>query len=514
MQFTTDTRAVSEVIGAILVFGLLIALLAIMQTQAVPAANERVEFEHSQGVQSDLTKFHEAASRVAATGTPESARVQMGTTYPTRLLFFNPRNPSGELRVAGNQTATIHNIRAVDSHIDDYINNNITGLQTKRLEYRPNYNEYDHPPVMVLEYGAVYRDYGDQVTIDDPGQVISGNSISLTFFNGDMARTTGGSMSLEAQATSSPARTVTVEPNDNDEPIILEIPSNLNASQWEDILEDESNVEAVGETTDGMVGIALNETETYTLRMAQIGIGSGVPTPEATYVARADNRQLQFGEATRLPIEVRDRYNNPVSGESINLSVSNGGFENGTQTIESTTTEDGQPSALYSGSDEGVVELEASFVREPSDPSFDPDDNKEDIRFNVTFDPRSDQIDPVIRQADLSEDDYSVCGNFGDESLPVVGDLLRCLNTTSASQLIVDYNVTDTGGAGLDYIELTLIGSDGDVLLMTTESLRGSQDDGVFRSPQIRADETGVPESVELTVFDRNGNADSASGNI
>ena len=58
LNFDSDERGVSEVLGAILVFGILVVLLATIQTQAIPAANEQVEFNHNQEVQSDLVGFN------------------------------------------------------------------------------------------------------------------------------------------------------------------------------------------------------------------------------------------------------------------------------------------------------------------------------------------------------------------------------------------------------------------------------------------------------------------------
>jgi len=513
MNFITDNRGVSEVVGAILVFGLFVALLAVFQTTAIPAANEEVEFKHSQQVQSDLVEFSSATSRVSSSGDPESVKVQMGTSYPTRLLFFNPQNPTGQIRLAGNQTASIQNVTATDEETREYIDGSITNLEAKRLEYSANYNEYQDPPTNILEYGTVYRAFDNQTVIDDPGKVVSGNDISLTLFAGNLSRASGGSLSLEAEPTSAPARTVTVEPSGG--PMVLRLPSRLNASRWEELLSEEENVEDVRSAGGGdFVEIELNETKEYNLRMPQIGVGSDTPDTEATYVTRASNRQLQIGEANRLPIEVRDRYNNPVSGESINISVDTGQFQNGNQTIETTTTDDGQPSARYTGSGAGVVEVKASYTRKPSNSTFNPD-NTEDIRFNVSFNPRLDQTDPTIQDATLSEDAFTVCTSFDDVTIPVISDTVTsCLTTATVSQMIVDYDVTDTGGSGLDYIELAVVDSNGNTLMNSTERVQGAQSQGIFRSPQINHDEAGEPTSVDIRVYDRNGNSDNTTEDL
>ncbi|PSQ24469.1 hypothetical protein BRD01_03805, partial [Halobacteriales archaeon QS_8_65_32] len=67
----------------------------------------------------------------------------------------------------------------------------------------------------------------------------------------------------------------------------------------------------------------LKRNETYRLRMAKIGVGSGASSTSAAYlttipsftgpVAENDTRQVR--------VEVRDRYNNPIQGKMVNLTI-------------------------------------------------------------------------------------------------------------------------------------------------------------------------------------------------
>ena len=144
------------------------------QTQAIPAANEQVEFNHNQEVQSDLVGFNEATSDVASEGEPKSIKIQMGTSYPTRLFFINPPQPGGEIRTAGDESVSIYNINATDENTRKYIDGSMENLSTRRLEYDPTYNEYRSAPVTVVEYGAVYRDFEDATIIDDESELVRG----------------------------------------------------------------------------------------------------------------------------------------------------------------------------------------------------------------------------------------------------------------------------------------------------------------------------------------------------
>lgn len=520
LSFDSDERGVSEVIGAILVFGLLVVLLGIIQTQAIPAANQQVEFNHNQEVQSDLVSFNEATSDVASEGEPRSVKIQMGTSYPTRLFFLNPPQPGGEIRMAGDESVSIYNVNATDKNTRKYIDGSMEDLSTRRLEYDPTYNEYRSAPVTVLEYGAVYRDFEDTTIIDDESELVRGNTISLTLLNGNLSRGQSTALSLEAQATSAPARTVQIEADETADDIKLNIPSNLGVSEWREMVGGEEYVEGVGRNG-SMIEIRLDSSQSYNLRVPQIGVGSSVPQPNATYTTRSSSRRLQIGRANTLPVEVRDRYNNPVSGESVNLSVDDGEFENGAQTIESNTSKQGRPTARYFGGDQGVVEVEASFARKPSDQSFDPENNPADIRMDVAFDPRLDTEDPSINSYSVNATRFNVCTAFQNET--VVTDvtipedtadlsedtdqstILACATTTNATAISVRYDVSDSGGSGLNYIELSVTNETGGVIVNKTHKLTGNNEQGTFFTPQIIHSQRGEPKDVSIRVYDRNG---------
>jgi hypothetical protein len=517
-RFSADERGVSEVIGAILVFGLLVALLAILQAQAIPAANKEVEFNHNQEVQSDFVNFNSAMSEVGTKGTPKSVKIQMGTTYPSRLLFFNPGPPGGEIRSAGSGSVGIYNVNATNEDTRKYIDGSVTDLTSRRLEYDPTYNEYRDAPVTTLEYGTVYRDFDSTTIIDDETNLIQGNTISLTLLNGNLSRGQSTALSLEAQATSAPARTVTIQPDQSGQNITLVIPSRLNASQWDEMLADEPNVRGVV-PNGSRVEIRLEGSKAYNLRSPQIGVGSGVPEPQSRYVTRSSNRQLRIDQANILPIEVRDKYNNPVSGESVNISVDDGRFQStGGQFVEANTTADGRPSVNYFGGVQGVVRVNASYENfpGPSSSEWDPENDPDDITMLVTFDPRTDDEDPVINNIAVNRTDYNVCTAFQNVTVEEVPDdatdatdtntILTCLTTDDASVIVVDYNVSDAGGSGLDYIELGIKNATGGVILNKTHKLRGALQEGRFFTPQIIHSDRGEPSEVEVRVFDRNNN--------
>lgn len=392
MELKTDDRGVSEVIGAILVFGLLVALLAVMQTYAVPLANADVEFNHNQEVQSDLVEFLETSSRTASEGSTESTKIQMGTTYPARLLFFSPNNPAGEIRTVGDEPARVDNIVAADPTVEKYIQDSTDDLETKRIEYRPGYNEYRDPPTTVLEYGVLYNDFGEERVIENHGSVVNGNSINLMFFAGDLSRTSGTALSLESKPTSAPARTVTVRPEDPNQDVTITIPSRLTADEWEEVLSDEisdGNVEGVVNGQGETVVIHLDPTvNRYTLRMPKIGVGAAIEEPPARYIIGEDGTSGIVGldNSRDVTFEVRDKYNNPVRGETVYIG-DDSSMAGSLEDEELTTDSQGQVHVRYNAPSSEVEDtIRVSFEEDPDDQggNFDPENDPADLEYDVT----------------------------------------------------------------------------------------------------------------------------------
>ncbi|QLD86976.1 Ig-like domain-containing protein [Natronomonas halophila] len=332
MTFTNDTRGVSEVVGAILVFGVLVALLAIMQTQAVPAANQQVEFEHSQDVQGDFAGFHATASEVANSGDKQSVSIKTGTGYPTRMLFFNPPRVQGSLSTSENQTVTIENATATDPEVDDYLNGSDVKVDTRTLHYNVTYNELQNAPQIRYEYGILYSRFRSGTTVQNPGSVIDDTDINLLFMAGDYSRTAGDTQSVDVRPVSAPARPVTIEGEGNND-ITLELPTDLPVSVWQEYYGDQSHV-TIQNGTAGTVRITLDGDRRYTLRMAGLGLESGVDKPDAHYIVPAEDAVTDVGAGgnTSVIFEVRDKYNNPVAGEEVEIEL-----DGNTQTVNTSS---------------------------------------------------------------------------------------------------------------------------------------------------------------------------------
>ena len=346
LNFNSDERGVSEVIGAILVFGILVTLLGIIQTQAIPAANEQVEFNHNQEVQSDLTQLQESVSQVVRDGDRQSVSVSLGTTYPTRLFFFNPPNPSGAIRSTDAQTAEIvaqgGNLESPEGQVNERIQNPSApgnpfelSFELRSLVYEPNYNEYRNPPSVVSEYGIMYLSSRDSPVVIENRPVVDGTTISLVSTAGEFDRSSTATRSFGVDAAPAPTTTVPIR---HDNPgagsIVLTLPTGLEQEQWDSIVSGQSNVISanVNPTANEVVielesGTSSNPIE-YELKVPRYEVDNSAPNPNPTYVATdaGSSKRVPPGEGIEVTAEVRDEYNNPIPGELVTFDAP--GFTN------------------------------------------------------------------------------------------------------------------------------------------------------------------------------------------
>ncbi|MFB6178822.1 MAG: hypothetical protein ABEI77_03745 [Halorientalis sp.] len=328
---TMGERGVSEVLGAVLIFGLVILLIAMIQLNAVPAANQRVEFEHNQRVQGDMQGAQELISRTAATGIEGTIKIEAGTGYPTRLFLFNPPRSTGNLDLVDSGQLTMSHVTASGA-AGDYLTGADRSFTTEALRYRPHYNEYRNAPATIYENGVLYNQYENaESVVQQRGSLVSGRRISLVMLQGQLSTASSNSVPLGVTPISGPARTVSV--TDDGTPITLTIPTSLTAADWQSILSDElvangGYVTAIrpGPRT-GTISVEFKQGVTYDLRLAAIGIGTGfnqTATPQYLVDASGDGTVVPEGGTGQLTAEVRDRYNNPVNNVTVAAATATG----------------------------------------------------------------------------------------------------------------------------------------------------------------------------------------------
>ncbi|WP_276257476.1 DUF7289 family protein [Haloglomus litoreum] len=404
-------RGVSEVLGAILVFGLVLAVLALVQLSAVPAANQQIEFEHSQRIEGDFQQLDEAIEGAATGGARETTPLELGTRYPPRLFLLNPPPVSGDISTRAS-AVRVSGFQAVDPEAREYLQGNLPVFESRALNYSADYNEYSAEPQIGYENGVLYKRFAEddqQQVVVDRGALVSGRRITITTLTGGLATQQVDELSLDAVPVSSATRPIGVTTTGG---ATIRVETALSENTWkEDILGSEydqagnqddryvSDIEctsgaADSEPCNGELVITF-EPGTYNLRMAKVGLGSGFDEEPPQYLTsvEGDDSSILETQTQRLTVEVRDRYNNPVSGVEVPFSTTDGEFEiSGSGSATVTTDEDGQASVVFEPTGTGDAEIEAGDVD-----LGDANSNRDDYE-RVTF-------DVSVSSATITDDD-------------------------------------------------------------------------------------------------------------
>ncbi|WP_255149641.1 Ig-like domain-containing protein [Halorarius halobius] len=417
-ELTLDSRAVSETIGAILVFGLLVAVISVIQVQAVPDANAEIEFDHSQEVTNDMANLRVATWEAVASGNSREAAVKLGVDYPARLLFYNPPPASGRLSTTDRANITVENVTSSTQAGTLFDNVPVYRVGTKALTYDINYNVYGSEPVRTLEPTAYYERF-DNETLVKSSSFIDGREISLVAVGGNYSEGGVTAEAVTAKSLSGPMSEYEVS-NNASGPINVTVPTKLSLEKWNETLSDEYTPSGASVNGSGTVAgnghisavrykprsgefnhlTVVLEPGQYTFRTAKVGFGTGGdPGPRYLTTTVTDKRST-------AGVIVRDEFHNPVGGVTLWANTSSGTLSNGTvsaQSVRVTTGPNGVATVERVGATATTVEF------------------SEDLNNSGTVEPKLEELD----------------GFFGGKDAPIVlGDASQANNDELTIELV------------------------------------------------------------------------------
>jgi len=370
MGFRDANRGQAIQVGAILLFALLILGISIYQATVVPQQNARVEFNAYQEATDDMVSVRDDVVTAGTEGTAASTTVETGATYPARSIFINPGAPSGTVSTASGSNVTVSGVRPVDSEADNtrtFWNETSGSYETNRVTFTPSYNEFDGSPVTVAGQG-VYRLPEGRVLPISTGSTISGNRITLVTVRSDLGAS-GRSVSVTADPVSTATRTVVVTGTGGT--FNVTVPTPIPASAWNDTVAPDvvanPNVVTTDPIGDDSVRIEFNGSRQYELRLAAVELraqsdSSAVQQPDGSYlIGLTGNETISTNGTSPVAVEVRDRYNNPVSGVDVTFNITAGDATfagSGTGRVVTTDGSGRAPVALRPGGS-GTITVEA-----------------------------------------------------------------------------------------------------------------------------------------------------------
>jgi hypothetical protein len=372
MRFWGDDRAVTVQIGAVILLGFLVVSLSLYQATVVPNENRQVEFQHNQRVQADMLEVRNAILGTAATGSAAPATVELGTRYPTRTVAVNPSPPSGTLSTSELGNISVKNATADDASTSgadypetaDFWNGTTHNYTTSALEYRPSYANYDGAPTTVYENGIVYNRFQAGNVTRSGQPVVAGTRISLVALDGELSRGGSSSLLVDPRAVSVSTRTISITNASATENVSVVVPSELEAQDWTDLLNETGDYDPAADPTDGAyvyevrnhsagVELYFEAETTYQLKLSKVGVGSGVGDTEPAYLTSAEDltRDPFADRNYSFVVESRDKYNNPI-GTRVEANVRSG-----------TVVEPGRYRYQYDASSVGPDWVNVTYVR-------------------------------------------------------------------------------------------------------------------------------------------------------
>lgn len=289
-----DNRAVSTLIGVVLLFGVFVILLSVYQAQLVPSQNKQVEFNHFQTVENEMTQFRADVLNAKRNGEERSATVTLGTRYPSRLIGVNPPDPSGSLRTTNQGEVEF-------SGLGGYAATTLCSggeastVESASVVYDSGYHELRDVESVSYENTFTARSFReaalfgpqDLVETDSDGNV---QTLDLVILTGDYSETRVDTVTIDINATES--NETTRDPS-NDQ-FTLTVPSQFSPDEWENEVLSGVSVTATENTAGDAdrVDLTFDTTDEVSLKCAAVGVGEQSPTvaydPLAGVVAGED----------------------------------------------------------------------------------------------------------------------------------------------------------------------------------------------------------------------------------
>jgi hypothetical protein len=537
-------------IGAVLLFGFLVVAFAGYQASILPQQNADVEFNHNQEVQQDMIELRNGILGTASTGTGRPVTVALGSEYPARSVGINPPPASGAVRtipVGTRNRFTVNNTEGQDGETVDYWDGTTNRtFETRAIRYRPSYNELDNAPNTVYEHSVLYnrgpRNGGVSTKTDQA--LVDGKTVSLVALRGELDRTGSGAVSVDPSPDTAPPRTVSV--TDGSGPVQVTLESNLPNSTWQELLASELDPDTTaGDASDGddrylavascatpdpdpcgTLTLTFETGVTYELRIAGVSVGGGAvsTTPAYAVSVEGDDTSIAEGGSQRLVAEVRDGYNNPVSGVSLNGSIEDSA--GGGDTLEppnATTDEDGRAVFVY----EAPNNVNGNEVADVA-VSFGTGTAATTATFNVTVmnsdgsgpgnnNNNNDVVSGSVAATDITAD-FSMGNDPGKKNQTISFELGDDLS--DGESITIDLSDTDRSGPNaITYSDITsdapgTVSKSGKLVTYTAS---GTESSGDTITIDAKADPGQSADGKEYTVVissDTDGSSDSTTFSV
>ena len=223
LGFREDKRAVSALVGAILLLAILIIALSSYQAFIVPNQNAETEFDHNQQVEDEMVEFRNALLEARLDNRERAVSVKLGTRYQSRTIAVNPPPATGTLQSVPQDNMSVSGESLGGSDVSFEL------IGNQFFEYNPSYSEYRDAGTIRYENTLVYHQFSSANVSLSNQRLVRGDTITLIPTEPDLDENGIDRVTYEPQPTQ--FRVVNLEDPE------ISVPTELSQEDWEDLLE-------------------------------------------------------------------------------------------------------------------------------------------------------------------------------------------------------------------------------------------------------------------------------------
>jgi hypothetical protein len=332
-------KAQAILLGFIILVGILSLGYYTYLTESAPIEKQQNEVDHFGDVSSDLIQFRDNIVEASESGSTTSQSLELGRDYNT-ILPVPPEEPIvGQISVKEyDSPIKIYNASGLGG-AKNYWPGTTKPCETPKhcysssyIKYTPHYKYYLDHPETYYENSIMYDNYGGQ-RISKTGQsLVNGRDIKITTIKGDINISNSDLTNTQIVPVSAPSQEIQI--TDRDEPVKIQVPTNIPVQKWrQDLLNNQLStnsqngyIKSISEINESVIEIEMIQGETYTLELSKLYLttqtsSQTIPSQKPSYVSwtGSENVEIEEDSTERIPTQVRDKYNNPVSGVPVEV---------------------------------------------------------------------------------------------------------------------------------------------------------------------------------------------------
>lgn len=329
MNFVRDTRGVSEVIGAMLVFGMIIGAIGLFQVTVVPHQNRLAEIDHNEELRAEMLALGDATVNGALAAERRSLAVDTEAQYPLRTVGANPASSAGTITSSTAYPVTILGATA-SGPAAVYWDGSAKTVETQLVTFAPSYVYYGEAPTTTVEPLGVYSDFRGVSLAESPQRLVDGRTVTLTTITARPSSYVGGATSFDVVPSSAAGDGVRIVDGFD-----LTVPTTVREATWEAALEEQPHATLSGYDDSGDVAFAtvsLADNQVYTLYAGAASLDGRGESQPAYLLSPSGSSTVELTSGGDAEVRVFDGFGNPVGDVSVSAS------EVGDTSVQTVTT--------------------------------------------------------------------------------------------------------------------------------------------------------------------------------